>query len=824
VWSWHRWQQEIDMRILDRAFGTLRQFGPCVLATVIGIAMTLTAIVVIVKRDNQDADHQFRVLAENHFMVLQTGLNEYVNHLKAVVALFDSSTGPVTRSEFSAFARPLLRENSAIATLSWVPRITDAERATHEREGILQGLANYHIKDIRADGTMTNSPQRSEYYPIFYATLPLTSPLYGLDLRSEPPTLTEMDLARDEDRLGLSPVPKLVSSDNTESGFLFSLPVYRQGSDHDTVASRRRNLIGFVHGSIVTGRMVDTIIMENKTPKGLDVFFYTPESGRQAMPLYVHPSRLRNLPLAPMSLGSAIAGSSWSRELTADGQPSLTMVVRPMPGGPLEVHHGRAWIVLALGLITTAVVVIYIRTIRRHTFRIMRVNQRIADLAKTDALTSLVNRSAFIERLNTAFAACRRGGKPFAVLYIDLDHFKDVNDTLGHAVGDALLQEVAARLLGMSRANDVVARFGGDEFAILQSDAADLTAAGALASKIGNLLAEPYSIAGNEVHISASIGISHYTPDAVGPDAMIIQSDLALYRAKEDGRGCFRFHSVDLDREVQERVVIADELRGAIDRNEFELHYQPQVELRSGRIIGVEALLRWNHPKLGRVPPLVFIPVAERTGQIQALGHWVLDEACRQLRNWQRAGIAPELVGVNFSALHFKSSIELDREVAAILDRWGIEPDLIEIELTETELMEITQLHHERFERLRRLGVRIAIDDFGTGYSSLSYLAHYPISRVKIAQELVSRVDSDSRNAAVVRAAVRLAHELDIEVIAEGIETEGQKKFLLSAGCEHGQGYLFSKPVTAEEATALLRAGKIKPAQNPLRLVEISAA
>jgi EAL domain-containing protein (putative c-di-GMP-specific phosphodiesterase class I) len=271
-------------------------------------------------------------------------------------------------------------------------------------------------------------------------------------------------------------------------------------------------------------------------------------------------------------------------------------------------------------------------------------------------------------------------------------------------------------------------------------------------------------------------------------------------------------------------VIIADELRGALARGELELHYQPQVELRSGRIVGLEALLRWNNPKRGPIPPAVFIPIAERTGQIQLLGEWVLDAACQQLRSWLDAGIAPALVGVNFSALHFKSSIDLDREVAASLDKWAIAPGMIEIELTESVLMDVTQQHNDRFERLRRLGVRIAIDDFGTGYSSLSYLANYPINRVKIAQELVFGVDSDSRSASVVRAAVRLAHELGIEVIAEGVETEGQAMFLLSAGCEHAQGYYFSRPVNVECATELLRVGKVQPGRPSLRLLHTTAA
>ena len=458
--------------------------------------------------------------------------------------------------------------------------------------------------------------------------------------------------------------------------------------------------------------MVSTIIANNKTPKGLDLFFYEPGSGLQAMPFEMHPSRLRSSPLEPVSRATAVAGRFWSRALEADGQPWLTVVARPMPGGPLIAYHERPWIVLIFGLILTATVVTYIRSSRSHASRIMRVNKKVSDLAQTDPVTSLANRRAFVERLRNAFASCRRGAKPFAVLYFDLDHFKDVNDTLGHASGDELLRQVAARVKGEVRENDLIARFGGDEFAILQSDVENLEAAGALAAKIKKILAEPYVVEGNEVHISASIGISRYTSEISGPDALMIQADLALYRAKEEGRNCYRFHSDDLDRQVQERVVIAVELRGAIERNELELYYQPQVELRSGRIVGMEALLRWNHPQRGQISPAVFIPIAERSGQIQVLGQWVLDAACRQLRQWRDAGIAPELVGVNFSALHFKGAAEIDREISATLDKWSVPPAMIEIELTESVLMDITQQHAARLQQLRQLGVRIALDDF----------------------------------------------------------------------------------------------------------------
>ena len=812
------------MRIAKHAFGRMWQFGPGILAATIGVAASIIPAIMIVQADNQDAQRQFHVLAENRFMVLENGLNEYANRLTAVRALFDSSVEPVTRNEFDAFTRPLLNQNAAIATLSWVPRITDAERAEHERRGVLEGLPDYHIKDMGADGKMTVSPERSEYYPIFYATVPKTSPLYGLDLRSETATLGELERSRDEDRLGFSPVPALVSAEGTQGGFLFSLPIYKRGSPHDTIENRRRNLVGFVHGSLITTKMIDAIITASKTTEDLDLLFFPPDANPQSMPIYTHDSRLRASPLAPMALAAAAAGGSWSRDLSVDGQHWLTMVARPAPGGAGAPNHERAWTILLLGFIITGAVVAYIRSSRLNAFRMMQVNKKVSDLAQRDALTSLANRRAFMERLEATFAAYERRGAPFAVLCLDIDHFKDVNDTLGHVAGDALLRETADRLVEAVRVTDVVARLGGDEFAILQTNVRDLAAAGTLAAKIGELLRAPFAINGNELHVSCSIGISRYTPEVASPDAMMIQADLALYRAKEDGRNCFRFHSTDLDHEVKQRVVLADEMRGAVARNELELLYQPEVELRTGRILGLEALLRWNHPKRGQISPSIFIPIAERSGQIQALTRWVLDAACQQLRAWQDIGLTPDFLGVNFSALHFKGSAEVDREIGACLEKWRIAPSTIEIELTESVLMEVTQQHNDRFERLRQLGVRIAIDDFGTGYSSLSYLANYPINRVKIAQELVFAVDTEPRSAAVVRAAIRLAHELGIDFIAEGVENEGQARFLLASGCEHGQGYYFSRPVNAKRATELLRSGSVAPARKSLRLVENSAA
>jgi diguanylate cyclase (GGDEF)-like protein len=386
-----------------------------------------------------------------------------------------------------------------------------------------------------------------------------------------------------------------------------------------------------------------------------------------------------------------------------------------------------------------------------------------------------------------------------------------VNDTLGHPMGDALLKAIVERLRKAAAKDDIVARFGGDEFAILHAGAADAAAVGELATSIADSMAMPFDIGSHQIRITSSIGIALYSPEVAGPEAMMVQADLALYRGKDDGRNCYRFYSRILDQQVHERVTVTEEMRTALEEDELELYYQPQVELESGRIIGFEALLRWNHPKRGLLSPSYFVPIAERTGTVHLLGRFALEAACSQVRLWRDQGLDPKVMAVNVSRMQLKGGAELVRDVERALLLSGVAPGEIELELTETVLMEATQRHSEALRHLRQLGLKIAIDDFGTGYSSLKYLTIYPINRLKVAQELVFGVNVDYRNAAVVRAAIGLAQELGIDVIAEGVETAAQAEFLVAAGCAEGQGYYLSRPVNAATATELLREGRIVP-------------
>ncbi len=436
---------------------------------------------------------------------------------------------------------------------------------------------------------------------------------------------------------------------------------------------------------------------------------------------------------------------------------------------------------------------------------------RIEQISTVDPVTGLPNRATFMAELDRAYLAARRGGPAFAIHYLDLDRFKDVNDVFGHTKGDELLKAVADRLRRLRRSNtDMIARSGGDEFVILQSDISEPSDAGALAARLLKAIAEPFSI-GIEIHTTASIGIAVFTPEVSGTEELIKQADLALYRAKDLGRNQFHFHSEALDEATIERVTLGGDLAHALDRGELRLDYQPQVELATGRIVGFEALARWDHPRLGPIGPSRFVPIAEGNGTIHRLGHWVVDAVCHQISDWRDAGLKPPPISFNVSAGQLKGTADFDRQLAERLKHWSVGPKAVEIELTETVLMETTQRHREIIGRLYSLGVPIAIDDFGTGYSSLSYLRAYRVDHIKVAQEFIKDIKPGSGDIAIVRAAISLGRELGIPVIAEGVETEFQLDLVREAGCQYVQGFYFSPPVSADRAAELLRQGALLP-------------
>ncbi|KQV91076.1 hypothetical protein ASD15_03225 [Massilia sp. Root351] len=423
-----------------------------------------------------------------------------------------------------------------------------------------------------------------------------------------------------------------------------------------------------------------------------------------------------------------------------------------------------------------------------------------------DALTGLPARALFLDSLAHAIRRAGRRKERLAVLFLDLDKFKQVNDTLGHAAGDELLRAVAATLRGSVRDFDSVARLGGDEFVLLlDSPLADATP-GMIAERIGEHLARPVTVAGQQHVITASMGLSLYPDDGGSAEDLLRQADIAMYRAKEAGRNGFQFFTQEMQQRVNARVKLEQGLMRALQRDEFVLHYQPQVDLASGKVIGLEALLRWQSPELGLVPPMQFIPVAEESNLITAIGGWVLDKVCATLRGWIDSGVPVVPVAVNVAAAQFAQQ-DMEAMVRGVLARYSLEPGLIELELTESMSMVDPEASIALMHRLKAIGITMSIDDFGTGYSNLSYLKRFPVDKLKIDQSFTRGAASDPEDRSIVTAVIRLAHSLGLRAIAEGVETERQLQLLARQGCDEFQGYYFSRPLPEAGIVAMLRSG-----------------
>jgi len=436
----------------------------------------------------------------------------------------------------------------------------------------------------------------------------------------------------------------------------------------------------------------------------------------------------------------------------------------------------------------------------------IRAESEIKQLINYDTLTGLPNRNLLHDRIKLAIAHAVREQLLVGVLILDLDRFKGINDTLGHQAGDKLLMAVADRLSECVRESDTLARLGGDEFVILLTNVPNEKGISTVAQKILAILAEPVNIDGNEIYTTGSIGIAVYPMDGEDEQSLLKHADLAMYQAKEQDRNNFQFFSREMNTKVLERMMLENSMRKAIEREEFFLVYQPQVDARSGRIVGMEALVRWNHPDLGVLAPDKFIYLAEDTGMIIPLGEWVISEACRQNRAWQDAGFSPLRVAVNLSGRQF-SQLHLDETVAAILKETGLAPEWLELELTESALMKNVDENIQLLRKLKGMGVKLSIDDFGTGYSSLSYLKHFPISRLKIDRSFVRDITTNPDDAAIAEIIIAMAQTLKLNVTAEGVETRAQMEFLSFHNCIEMQGFLFSHPVRAEEFAQLMKNG-----------------
>jgi diguanylate cyclase len=459
--------------------------------------------------------------------------------------------------------------------------------------------------------------------------------------------------------------------------------------------------------------------------------------------------------------------------------------------------------VLALTSVTDIYSVELTSRARKHADRLQQMNAQLHHQASHDALTGLPNRRLFFERLASMLSDTGRGTR-FAVMVIDLDRFKLVNDSLGHGAGDELLQEVARRLAAALRKVDILARMGGDEFLVLASDIGDAEEGACVATKIVQALRAPLRLRNLDVPISSSIGISLYPRDGADANSLVARADEAMYRAKQRGGNAFQCFAGEMSTFARDRLELESELQQALPLRQFELHYQPRVDVVSGRVSSVEALLRWRHPHKGYVPPQTFIPIAEETGLMLPIGAWVVREACRQARLWQQSGLQMR-VAVNVSAVQFRQA-DLTRVVREALATEQLPANMLEIELTESAVMNNAEGSVATLEQLSQMGVVVAVDDFGTGYSNMSYLLRFPIDRLKIDASFVRGMTEDRHSMLIVKAIISLTHSLRMKVIAEGVETLAQLEQLRALGCDQCQGFLFGRPAPARAIEAELRA------------------
>jgi diguanylate cyclase (GGDEF)-like protein len=505
-------------------------------------------------------------------------------------------------------------------------------------------------------------------------------------------------------------------------------------------------------------------------------------------------------------MGFAITGMHYTGMAAAQFDPNTICI----SGESVD----NSWMAAAVGAttfiilcITLGLSVIDARMASRHAkmaASLKSANDELKRLALHDPLTKLPNRLLLEDRIDQAVAHAERGKLRCAILFVDLDRFKQINDSLGHFAGDELLRCVARRLQTLVRAEDTVSRLGGDEFVLLLREIAHLDDAKAVADKILEALHEPFRLHDQDLFVTPSVGISVYPQDGDNAQMLITRADAAMYNAKQAGRNNYQVFSSDMSTFFPERLTLENDLRKAVARREFELHYQPKVDVENGHIVGMEALVRWRHPQKGLMPPFDFIPLAEETGIIIALGRWVIQEACTQNKAWQNAGLPHMRVAVNISGVQFRQK-DLLEDVAQALADTGLSPECLEIEITESVVMQNAAEAILTLEKLSDMGVHVSIDDFGTGYSSLSYLKRFPIDKLKIDRSFIRDISSDMDDAAIVRATIGLAHNLRLRVVAEGVETLDQLQFLKTLGCDEYQGYLKSRPLTAADFEKALR-------------------
>jgi diguanylate cyclase (GGDEF)-like protein len=768
-------------------------FRPVLVAVAAGVLLSLAGAFAVAQWEERVATVEFEGVAETQAIVMQNGMNEYISRLVALRTLFESANEEITRSEFETFSGRLFEHHPGILRVAWVPRINRKERAEYEAAAIGDGISGYRIKSLVADGRTATAPESDEYFPVFFSTEPKTSVVYGLDYSTEPSRRATLERARDSDQITALRTRLYETNGGLRpQGVLVCVPVYAKGTSRTTIADRRRNLAGFVVGIFDLPLLLQAIRATTAASPAVSIDVYPPDTGGRPQNQFAPDFSSERL--TPQSMRALAKGPLWSGILRI-GDANWHVRAAPAAGGQLIAHHDRALIMLAAGIVITTFLAVYLALAGRNSLQLSLANRRVLELAQTDILTGLPNRAFFLEQLHEVNSYERERSGAFSILMLDLDRFKNVNDSLGHAAGDALLRQVAHRLKSTLRDTDVLARLGGDEFAVIQAGCEDQRSSSIdLAARISKLIAEPFLLPGHRVEIGTSIGIAMAPEHGSDEEQLLKEADLALYRSKSAGRDCYTVYDEAMSAELEARNTLEGDLRNAIARCQFEVYYQPFFDVQTGRRQGLEALVRWRHPVRGLIPPDQFIPLAEETGLIVPLGEWVVRRACDDATSWP----AGTRIAVNLSPVQFKQA-ELFDVIQSALRNSGLPPERLEIEITESVLLERAVENHAFMEKLKSIGISLALDDFGTGYSSLSCLTAFPFDKIKIDKSFIGNMTKHHKSSAIISSIVTLASGLDMSVTVEGVETREQFERLKALGVNFAQGYLLGRPVPIGE-------------------------
>lgn len=788
----------MDINRAKKRFGNIsRQFAIAFVAFALCLLATLATWYFSRQQELAGAREKFTQEFHTSRTAINLRMRSYEQILRGGVGLFSAKID-VSREDWRRYVSALQVSEAypGVQGIGYGPVVTQEDTAVHLASVWREGFQDYVISPPGA---------RNFYVPILYRE-PLEELNYralGFDMYSEPIRRKAMELARDTGSAALTAKVRLAweLSGQPAASVIMYLPVYEHNTTPIAVASRRAALKGFLFASFRVNELIEATLGERLAEAGLDLELFDSVAIDEKTLLFdrddqPHFADAKFRPLFAIQQTLEIGGQTW------------TLALYTLPAFENAIDRTKSSLILGGGALLSILLFGFLYSVSTQHARVKNraskltqdlqlSEERFRHLAYHDPLTGLPNRALLHDHGLRALGRARRNKNHLAILFIDLDRFKNINDSLGHSVGDALLKEVAQRIRQSVREFDTVARMGGDEFVVLLTDLADAAAAGGVAQHILESLSKMTVIDDHSLHVTPSIGVSLFPNDGDDFDELLRHADAAMYMAKENGRNSYQFFTNEINTLAHGRLSIETGLRRALENQEFELYYQPQIAIDGGAIVGAEVLLRWRHPERGIVMPDEFIPIAEDTGLIIPIGEWVLRSACAQYGEWRRNGLPALRLAINLSArqLRQKNLPNIMREILAMN---FIEPANLELEITETSLMQNTDDAASALRELKSLGITLSLDDFGTGYSSLSYLRRFPIDTLKIDQSFIRDISSDPSDAVLVRAMIELAHSLGMSTIAEGVETSDQLLFLRTHLCNFAQGYYFGRPLTPE--------------------------